>query len=218
MHGGGPPPAFGGGPAIVPMQQTMGQVPAQSNTSDVRVKLMCTNLQYAWPWSTSEDRFCEEPPKELFINGFQRDQFDEWIARLESVRKLRSTYCTSCVCQLSGVFVPCCVPCICKAGSMEATAWDAAIRSWQDDFNNQVLRNCGIFVKTQSCCNVTHDHEGKAERNCERWLSFALVPTEIDRLKNEPHLTGDIQDNSCYFGTNESELCMHPRLGQMQCL
>ncbi len=92
--------------------------------------------------------------------------------------------------------------------------WSAAFREWQDQFNRQILENCGIFVKTQSRCDAVYvsDQKGgtRKERHIEQWLAFALTPEEVAKLKNEPHVVGDIQDCGCCGGANESELCMHP--------
>jgi len=44
----------------------------------------------------------------------------------------------------------------------------------------------------------------------ERYFSFALTPEEGEKLVQEPHLNGDIEDHTCCGGVNEHDLCMHP--------
>ena len=93
-----------------------------------------------------------------------------------------------------------------KAQRSQARSWSAALKRWQDDFNQQEGPKYGIFVKTQSNA-VDVGNEGS--RTIERWLTFARTPDEIAQLKAEPHLSGPTQTN-CFCGTSESELCMHP--------
>ena len=109
------------------------------------------------------------------------------------------------------LLIPC--YCVCKAIAKENREWDKAFRAWQDDFNNQILQNCGIFVKTQSRCDAVYISEQgrtRKERHIERWLAFALTPEEVAKLKAEPHEVGDIEDCKCCGGSDEHELCMHP--------
>jgi hypothetical protein len=155
----------------------------------------------------------DEPPPELFVNGFRRDTFDEWIQRLEAIRGLRSTCCFDCCCLTSIIVLPCFIPCFCAYGRKSIETWDKALRSWQDDFNNQILQHCGIYVKTQSRCVAVYVSTGQGvskQRYTERWLAFALEPEEVAKLKAEAHVSGDIEDCGCCRGANESELCMHP--------
>ena len=163
--------------------------------------------------SNSGSGLADEPPQELFINGFRRDTFDEWIGRLESVRKLRNT----CCCGLLGfsclLCVPCFFPCACSQAKNEHNKWDKAFREWQDEFNRQILQNCGLFVKTQSRCTdvyVSNAGNSRRERHIERWLAFALTPEDVITLKNEPHVVGSMDNCTCCGGANENELCMHP--------
>jgi hypothetical protein len=69
-------------------------------------------------------------------------------------------------------------------------------------------------VKSQSRCDAIYVSDGngsvRKERHIERWFAFALTPEEAAKLKNEPHVVGDIENCSCCGGTNEYELCMHP--------
>uniref|UniRef100_A0A7S1VYT9 Uncharacterized protein n=1 Tax=Alexandrium catenella TaxID=2925 RepID=A0A7S1VYT9_ALECA len=103
----------------------------------------------------------------------------------------------------------CCCCYLCKHQAAKLRQWDAAFREWQANFN-QILEPLGIFVKSQSMCYVTHGSKGEKQRHIHRWLAFALTPGQITKLKAEPHLFGDIENNTCCNGIDENELCMHP--------
>ncbi len=161
--------------------------------------------------SNSGSGLADEPPEVLFINGFRRDSFEEWIGRLKAIRKIRRTCLYDFCCFNFLLFVPCFCTCFCALGRKGIAKWDAALREWQDGFNRQILEECGMFVKTQSKCDATYvnDADGRKKiRSTKRWLAFALTPEDVAKLKREPHLMGDIDENSC--GINENELCMHP--------
>ena len=80
---------------------------------------------------------------------------------------------------------------------------------WQRRFNEASLLPKGMFVKTQSHCSVWYDKDGK-HRVQERWLAFALNPSEAERLQKEPHLTGDIEGSNCWGHPDEHTLAIHP--------
>ncbi len=179
-------------------------------------RIVRVNLLYATKGccSNSGTGLLDEPPEELFVNGFRRDSFDEWIGRLESIRHLMNPCCLDLCCVSLLLCLPCFCPCFCSQAKKDTAKWNAAFQDWQDQFNRQILENCGIFVKTQSRCDAVYvsDANGSSrkERHIERWLAFALTPAEVAKLKNEPHVVGDIENWGCCGGTNESELCMHP--------
>jgi hypothetical protein len=140
----------------------------------------------------------DDLPPELFVNGFTQATWDPWLARFNDAMKLRGGALESKL----FVFFFCC--CTCQRS--QARSWSAALKRWQDDFNQQEGPKYGIFVKTQSNA-VDVGNEGS--RTIERWLTFARTPDEIAQLKAEPHLSGPKHTN-CFCGTNESELCIHP--------
>ncbi len=139
------------------------QAPAQIiHATGMDNRIVRVNLLYAPAgcFSNRGSGLSDEPPGELFINGFRRDWFDEWIGRLETLRNMRNTCCFDCCCITGLVFLPCFFPCFCSKGRKSIEAWDMAFRAWQDGFNRQILDNCGIFVKTQSRCDVVYVGDG----------------------------------------------------------
>lgn len=125
-------------------------------------------------------------------------------------KTLRSTMCKDICCVLCvWAWLPCFWPHCCRKRAAEVVEWNKELVEWQLAFNRQVLEPKGHFVKTQSHCDVTYDKNGK-HRYIERWISFALNPEESERLRNEPHITGDIEDTTCCKGYDEKELCLHP--------
>ncbi len=92
-------------------------------------------------------------------------------------------------------------------------AWNAKLVEWQNRFNEKELKSLGMYIKTQSRCDVHYDDKGK-HRSIECWLAFALTPEESEKLKNEPHLFGDTENATCCNGVNEEECCMHPHRGE----
>jgi len=98
---------------------------------------------------------------------------------------------------------------MCNERKRHLSEWDTAMRKWQADFNEE-LNPLGMSVKTQSNCVVTRGGNGEKQRHIERWFAFALTPEEGEKLAQEPHLKGDIEDHTCCGGVNENDLCMHP--------
>ncbi len=74
--------------------------------------------------------------------------------------------------------------------------YQKALLAWQDDFNNEVLRSKGIFLKTRS--NAIMVYNGTStRREAVSWLAFALTEKEIETLKYEPMRTGSMTDGCC---------------------
>ena len=179
----------------------------------VRINLLFVPQDFC---SSEGSGLLDEPPKELFQNGFARATYDEWTEKLHKIKKIRASKCKDlCGCLLCVTF-SCFTYYFCKARKSEISAWDKALRAWQYDFNSQVLNLYGIYVKTKSSCSATYGAIALAtgiprkDWYIERWIAFALEPEEITKLKSEPYLSGDIEDFGCCGGANESELCMHP--------
>jgi hypothetical protein len=166
----------------------------------------CSNVVSLW----------EDPPEVLFQNGFNRQKFDEWIARLNSIVGVRPVQCCEMargICCIFGTFPCLCVSlfCISKLRSKEITDWDNGLREWQDEFNRQALAPCGMFVKTRSVCITETLSKGQA-RHVRQWLTFAIGEEEIAKLKSEPHVEGALDSGLTPCGRlpDESQLCMHP--------
>jgi len=127
------------------------------------------------------------------------------------VNCLQSGWC----CDLMNCFVmvlfPCCcfAPLYCNRVEKFVRDWDKALRNRQDRFNELILERIGVFVKTQSFCFITRGEDGQEKRNYSRWLAFSLIPTDIEALKKEPHLTGYTTDGTC-CSLDERDMCMHP--------
>eukprot|EP01041_Mallomonas_annulata_P005866 gene5866-11846_t len=148
----------------------------------------------------SEAGIDDDIPNELLQNGLTQFDVQEWI-----YEKLKACSATRAPCFLTCI----CLPVRCCGGlRREILESDAMLRQWQKDFNSSVLMHKGMFVKTQSRCDVTYDKNGK-HRHIERWISFAMTPEEIEILKNEPHLIGDIEHGCCGLPPEE-DLCLHP--------
>jgi hypothetical protein len=56
----------------------------------VRVNLLYSAIGCC---SNSGTGLLDEPPQDLFNNGFRKDTFDEWIGRLETIRQFRNPCC-----------------------------------------------------------------------------------------------------------------------------
>ena len=105
--------------------------------------------------------------------------------------------------------VPCLIPSFCREWKQEIVGWDAALRSFTEDFNRKALAQHGILMKPQSVVHVTHGSKGEKQRHFHRWLAFATTPEEVAKLKSEYTLHGDIEKGCC-GGPNEFELMIHP--------
>ena len=85
---------------------------------------------------------------------------------------------------------------MCVEYADELRKWDKELRAWQTAFNQEVLASKGIFVKTQS-------------KSYNRWISFALTPEHVERLRKEPTIFGET-DSGCCGGPDEHTLTVHP--------
>lgn len=150
----------------------------------------------------------DDPPPELFAVGLRIQDFDERIARLDSIRKMRRSCCGDCMSFVGVCLLPCFWRSRCVRRRHEIEAWDHELRAWQRDFNREVLQPLGMFVKTQSRCDVMQDRNGR-HRRIERWLAFSLTPDDSAVLESEPHLFGDIE-GPCCGGYDEHDVCVHP--------
>jgi hypothetical protein len=149
-------------------------------------------------------------PEELLKAGLTLDEVDEWFVRkLKNVGRKRNPCCWD-ACSCIGAFAFFCfLPCACKRWRTYIENWNHDLIEWQVEFNEQVLSKKNMFVKTQSNCEVSYDKNGK-HRHIERWISIAVTADEVQRLKSEPHLYGDIENWGCCGGVDEDQLCMHP--------
>jgi hypothetical protein len=153
-------------------------------------------------------------PSELAQFGVSEHEWTSAIKRLEAdVQSLRSGHCTAGCCAglcLGILSLGLLCPVFSAMHKKKVMAWDAAFRTWQADFNDQVLVPKGGFCKTQSLCWVTSGSNGEKHRHYTCWVAFALQPHAASHLKAEPHLFGDIEDHACCNGVAEAECCMHP--------
>ena len=156
-------------------------------------------------------RLNDNPPPEIFQNGFERHTLDEWIARIGGIWKARedreqkeSTTLKILRVAFILLFFPIAMPiilvhnyfcappgtpvlsCLSLLPHAAWVKWDKELREWQNEFNQQVLSSCGIFVKTQSRRQYGDDETSFQER----WISFALTPQAIQELTQEPHIFG----------------------------
>ena len=146
------------------------------------------------------------PPELAYV--LSQADLQPWLDELRGIGQLRTSCCRGlCYC-LACMWVPCIWPWACRQYAHEILTWNEALADWQRRFNTQLLYPRGMAVKTQSHCDVTYDKDGK-HRHIERWVAFAMNPTEAQRLMYEPHLTGDVERGSC-GGIDEAGLVLHP--------
>ena len=166
----------------------------------------------------------EDPPEELFLNGFDRSKYNEWIRRLEDIRNMRGpkhafhVWTIQMLCHLPLLLVG---PCVVARKKENLSKWDKALRAWQDDFNRAIEPH-GLFVKTRSegvlkKTMVTSDGVSSFEnlRHTLCWLTFAIGAEEAAKLKAEGHLSGDVKgivstSLGCISTMDEAEFCIHP--------
>lgn len=187
-------------------RQIPSRIICDSDRNVLRVNLMF----YPTRCFKQSEGIVDDIPEELLKAGLTVEEIDEWLVRrLKLIGKKRNPCCWD-VCNCMGVAVLFCfLPCSCKRWKVHIDHWNHDLKEWQDEFNDQVLSRKNMFVKTQSNCHVSYDKNGK-HRNIERWISIAVTADEVERLKLEPHLYGDVENWGCCGGVNEGELCMHP--------
>ena len=174
------------------------------------------NLLYKTTWCCNtpglHSKYMQAPPAALRIIGVTPE---EWASHVSKLRpEVESHRIGGCCCCLicMGLYALAGLPvyCYCMYNRSTVTKWDEALRVWQSDFNAAVLEPKGAFLKTQSKSDL-HQHRDKhggssQYRTTARWLAIAFGPDEVQLLKKEPHLEGNV-DECC---VNEKELCMHP--------
>jgi len=160
-----------------------------------------------------EKKHLDQVPEEIAKKGLQPHQWTEYTSQLRGINAIESSIgccpvVLCCILTLPTLFC-CCY--LCKMHNADVLKWDQAFREWQAKFN-MILEPLGMFVKSQSMCYVTRGSKGEKQRHFHRWLAFALTPPQVEKLKAEPHLSGDIEDMECCGGIDEGKLCMHPGL------
>ena len=145
-------------------------------------------------------------PPELLNRGFDLIDWQKWIDDLGVARELNNWSCTRI---LKAIFLPC-LFCPCKTKD-EILLSDKMLRQWQDMVNKNFERNgeTFMFIKTRSHCMITYNDKGQRQRNVSYWLAVAMTEHEAQVLRNEPHLSGTVDDMTCCGGVNETELCWH---------
>lgn len=157
------------------------------------------------PFTDKEDN--EKVPAILLEKGLKVSQWQSEVENLWGINRDRWTCCSTFRIFLLGMFT-CCLYNSYSLKRKQSIAIDVRLQNWQRLFNEK-LEPLGIFCKTKSHCNAVYTKDGK-QRYYYRWISFALTPTEIEKLKSEPHLTGDIENGTCCTCTDETDMCMHP--------
>jgi hypothetical protein len=153
-------------------------------------------------------------PSPLSLRGVSLKDWQFWVLRLK--RNVNSKRIPIGFHFIVGVislpFIILCLPCLSfyrqedKDGmDLMVRDYDSAFRNWQDEFNKEVLIKKGIFMKTKSYCSGTENNS----RVVNRLIVFALCPAEIEKLKNEAYLNGDIHQGDSGTTVYEGDLCMH---------
>lgn len=173
---------------------------------------------YIRGWTTTCDPFDDElmrnVPVKLAEKGVSQGEWTEFVQKLKAINATQHSACYEISCGILCLPFYMMLPCICcPILRRDMMAFDTQLREWQSEFNTRVLEPKGIFCKTQSICFAYHESkpDGSTEKRrfTERWISFALSAQEAALLREEPHVTGDIESWSCLGGVNEQELCMH---------
>jgi len=187
-------------------RQIPSKIICDSDKTVIRVNLMF----YPQRCFKRSEGIVDHIPEELLMAGLTLEEVDEWlIRRLQRANSIRNPICMDLCSCFGATLLFCFIPCACKRNKSHLERWDKELREWQSDFNQQVLERKNMFIKTQSNCHVSYDKNGK-HRHTERWISIAVTQDEVERLKAEPHLQGDVENWSCCNGVDESSLCMHP--------
>ena len=148
-----------------------------------------------------------EVPAELKAKGLTNEEWQKRIQKLNEINHTRSS-CFFAFCPflyLSFVFV-CFLPLYFRSNKNKVKQWDQSLRTWQDEFNSEILERLDMRVKTKSLAVQA----GKS-RIIYRWLAFSLTEQDSQALKMEPHLNGVVTVDCEYCcGIQESEFCCHP--------
>lgn len=170
-----------------------------------RINLSYTAFGWTSNWGTG---LSENPPPLLFDGRLDPHAFHHRMQQLRAIGQERDTCCGCCCLFTFASFLPCICCWACAKRNRQLQAWNAALLQWQQSFNTDLLRQHGMFVKTQSRCKITYDGKGNRFRNIERWIAFAMTPAAAQALELEPHLLGDIDGGCC--GGLDDKFVVHP--------
>jgi hypothetical protein len=151
----------------------------------------------------------DKVPLEL-ADFMAQPEVQRYMQELHSIGELRMAGCCACLRCLVLMWIPCYWPQMGRTRDATLIRWSNALLDWQQRFNAEVLQPRGMLVKTQSHCFCTYGGKGGKQRHIQRWLAFAMNPSEAARLANEPHMTGDIEPAIGCAGQGEEGLAIHP--------
>jgi hypothetical protein len=149
-----------------------------------------------------ETRVTRSEWEEIFIRG---------LARVSDTTFKRGSFwhATSYLCGLACTALVC-LPYFSRRYAEMWRAYDDALRAWMESANAR-LNPKGVYVKPQSNCWVWRNPGGGGkQRYIETWIAIAMDEAEIEALKREPFLFGDVANYSCYGGPDEREYITHP--------
>lgn len=120
-----------------------------------------------------------------------------------------------------GYRVCCCFWCfLCCAHQRlihDVTHWNEKLTKWENDFNKEVLKPKGMFMKLQSVCawgtvhNVEYGNSDVPEQFlAERWFAFAFTQEESEKLQREPHMKGFDNDGKWSKVDKSTPFACHP--------
>eukprot|EP01135_Chromosphaera_perkinsii_P002890 Nk52_evm1s230 gene=Nk52_evmTU1s230 len=171
--------------------------------------------RYVFKWDPRRCCCCSkadivlECPDELIEKGLSEGQFNEWV-NIRLNREINAMLPSMCADTTVGLLtcgiwwcngrfrdnksmqMICSCQCCCPgSGACDPSPGLEAITQWQKDFNDQVLRELGLGVRTFS--NVFYTSDGKNTRRVvESLLVFALNSQEAAVMEGMPHLTGSV--------------------------
>jgi hypothetical protein len=146
----------------------------------------------------------KQVPAEIRQRGVSQEMWLHWVNELQGAQRLAPNFFCDLVCFLgTGGFSIC----TCRGNWTRRAYWKALL-DWQNCFNEQVLIRLGMFCKTQSS-SITRflgrnaDGTARTHEETIAWIAFALNPQESDKLKMEPHNTGEA--GCCMYAQEEMD-------------
>ena len=209
----------GGALSLAPKEVIKGE----ANGEDVRFNMLYRTFACFAPNTGFFDKQYGRLKDALAVKGVDPGLVDFWFRdRLADAQGKTQICCPrSLACAFPLVWFM--LPLLMQLELKRVISWDQALRSWQEDFNREVLEPKGMFLKTQSNCRmhrIKQQNGSYRERKyTARWFAIALTEEESEKLKSEPHITGHAGHVACSCiaccrggsrEVHERELCCHP--------
>lgn len=148
------------------------------------------------------DDYINEVPVELSDRHLDINEWKLWIGKLSQLNSQTVVpYNYICDFWCMSVFCPWCMICLNSSKRSAILEYDKKLQTWAYSFNEECLKNLGIFVRvTCSEYNEVSFFPLNLQNNKMKMiktLTFAYTPEAIIKLKDVPHTIKESEKGRC---------------------